>query len=616
MRESMAEGDSAGGRLVQPSGPNRATPRGPIDPRKPGLWKRLNWQSEIERRGIAAVVDDAIEITKRFPWFFPDAGAFPVEVLFHEDAQALRDIHARLDTWERAVCDQKLAALLTPQLLREFVGKLERSASDSALRVWERALEQSPHRTWLAAHTPARITEELERRRHEVFFQAVRAVPDFNPVSLTTFSVDEAYGSDALSEADWRLAQEWAKGAQNADYELAKMISARAAEKAAKRFYERLGHAVRDVSIEQLSQPFGGAWETHDLEVDGRPVDVKNSRPPRTGSGYSEHTVKRLKNDRHGRPVALVGVRSPYLRREHLNEVGNIPSYWHDTFVQVLGETTRAQLEDLRRTFTSDTLHDLGIDCGRGIQEYLPPWVFDYPAEFYEQEPARRYRTAVDEILRQEPPPWDLLRRNNLQRARTYYLQTGTPLPATWREALRPWETRLVDRIIGSDARRSLPHLFLTLLTDFLSAVRERREDYEPTAYLDLIFGDLTGFRMMLPLGIYDPRRSVLDLITTLGMLWRYRDRSRLLEFTRFRFTAAGLLRGTREDRPRHVVSLLAWCGERGCNVSDLVNGRDEECLCGYLICRECGYCQAGCPEMERRLRPPRRARPGVGGPA
>lgn len=581
------------------------TGKSEINPLEPGLWRRLNWASELERNGVDKAIEQAAELAQRHPGFFSTLDALPREVLLDDKARQLRWNVLNIDSWVELVCDSNDQAALPPELLNEFIDYLERQSLEVAMEAWDRVLKGSPYREWLAANESDKLTQERERRQHQGFLNALANVPvTYYPSKLISFTQEETYLNGALTEEDRILAGQWAQSERDKEgYGLAKMLSARAAEKIAKRFYENLGHAdVRDVSITQLNQ-LEKDWVTHDLEVDGRPVDVKNSRNPSGRARYSEHAISGFKQNRYGQHVTITGVYSPYLRIEPLTEQEALPVSFD--MVQVLGETTRPELDALRAGFTSEMLHDLGVDRGRGQEEYLPPWVFNYPDKFYAEEPSRSYREAVAALGRQTPPSWDTVRRFKGERALPLLIQAGTPLPESWRAALQPWQAELVDRIANSDARTSLPHLFLALLTDFLTAVRDRRagDAFQPQMYFPLLYQVTAGnsYWPHAPLGIFDPLKSICDLIWTLDAMWEHRARSRLLEFTRFKFRAAGMLRGSRADRPRHEVSLLAWCGGFRCDVSDLVNGRDRECGCGFLICRDCGFCSSNCPELAQR---------------
>src|SRR5690606_38928003 len=131
----------------------------------------------------------------------------------------------------------------------------------------------------------------------------------------TTLDVTEVYG-DKLDERDLLIAKQWAPLPEN-DASLAKMLSARAAEKATALFYRDMGSVVEDIAITQLYGA-GSDWKTHDLLVDENiALDVKNARRAINAVGfYSEHTVARFKLDRREQHVKIAGILSPYLNLE------------------------------------------------------------------------------------------------------------------------------------------------------------------------------------------------------------------------------------------------------------------------------------------------------------
>ena len=74
------------------------------------------------------------------------------------------------------------------------------------------------------------------------------------------------------------------------NYKLGLLLSARSAEKAAIEFYQAYGFEVEDVSIQQVTNSECPDWKDYDLNVDGDPVDVKNSRRSQhSPNSYTEH---------------------------------------------------------------------------------------------------------------------------------------------------------------------------------------------------------------------------------------------------------------------------------------------------------------------------------------
>lgn len=577
-------------------------------------WNGIDWAAETSSKALDQVVQEAVTLAMKF---FPLGGGeatlegVPKEVLFHELAQPIRDILGDDALFE--------ALAMWPQASDNQLGEVSehfcRSAKvqpHDAVRTWDRLIRASPNRERLAGMEPRAVRVARHKIHHRGFFEAYAAIPEVavNIQRRVTFGLESAYGQ-VLTEEDKALARSWAGDDDtDTDFRLAQMLSARAAEKLVMLFYRHIGCGVEDVARQQLLPDNDGDWMTHDLRVDGRPVDVKNARPRDSQvdgrRGYAEHIVKRFKRDARAQDVTIVGVRSPFLQTKYLEAPTNISTRWRrkPNPVQVLGECTSETLAELRREFTKQPspLEDLALDRGRkryGDEEFLPPWVFSYPGKLYDTNGYRMYRKAVDRFVKQPTPEWEIVVEHGLNPL-PFFTQTGTPLPDSWREQLRVWEVEFVERIGTSKARDSLPHLFLTILTDFLLALQVRREEYDPRRYRRFLYSDVEqeAMRHHLPLGIYDPLRSVADMLSTLERLWVYRGSSRIQGFTRFEFTAAGLLRGSRpEDGKR--VSLLAWCG--GCGASDLVLGVEEACGCGYLICSACRYCRAGCEEGKRR---------------
>lgn len=137
----------------------------------------------------------------------------------------------------------------------------------------------------------------------DVFFDSFEKKPMNFPATL--------FYSD-LNDDDRTLASKW--GSQNSPpWEIARMLSARAAEKVAIQVYQELGYEVIDTSIEQIKgDPQKNSWKTHDLYLnDCIPVDVKNSRTPlNADNSYVEHVVPQFKSDRDNREVRIAGVLS------------------------------------------------------------------------------------------------------------------------------------------------------------------------------------------------------------------------------------------------------------------------------------------------------------------
>ena len=579
------------------------------------VWRQMDWSAKLERQPLDVVLRDAEIAARRMR--DPSERAecvreLPLEMLLHPLGKQFRDMLPVGDLLEVFVA-LAMRERVGESQLRDVLEQLGTLDLEASVDWWIKVLESSPHASFFQERMPNLIALELLRREYAPFLQALEVVDAFDLPDFVWCSADELYGH--LEDADRLLAGVWA-GPNASDFALATMLSARAAERAAARFYEGLGFQVEDVAVRQVTDGADREWVTHDFRVVGHgPVDVKNARSATNSrGGYSEHTVPAFKEDRYQQDVIVAGVRSPYVKLEEFANPTDIPHNRNHSIV-VLGECTRQRLSTLRRDYLSTELQSLTIGRhermgGRGRRrgELLPPWVFDYPDALYEQEEIASYRSSIARIVELDPPPLAVLEKLGVNPI-PLYLQGGV-LPEGWRAVLREWEVRLGDRIIAASCR-SLPRLFLTLLTDFLSAIRQMREDYSPDVYRRFLYARVTpGQHEALwhaaPLGIADPLRSIASLVRTLELLWHHRKTSRLSEFTRFRFSGAGLLRGVREGEAS-VTTVLAYCGGRTpkhgpCGNAPLVLGLHEACpQCGFLICEKCGHCMEHCPLCKAR---------------
>jgi hypothetical protein len=193
--------------------------------------------------------------------------------------------------------------------------------------------------------------------------------------------------------------------------------------------------------------------------------------------------------------------------------------------------------------------------------------------------------------------------------ARTFpiskYLAARLTLPIWLLEGMAPWMRALVIKVQSAcTPRPRLAHLFLLLLTDFLSKLQEDHvESYEPTAYLRLLFEDSAPSESQTrrrPLGIEDPLDTIRTLCESLQQLWIARDQLELGTFAQYRLSVGGILQGrVLQGAPWETV--LAYCGGRidgkgRCGYAPLILGIESQCPdCRKLICQCCGYCSESC---------------------
>ena len=119
----------------------------------------------------------------------------------------------------------------------------------------------------------------------------------------------------------------------------------------------------------------------YDLNVNGVPVDVKNSRRSQhSPKSYTEHCVPSFKHSRNNQQVRVCGVFSPYLSAYKLLD----PLTDQQDKLFILGETTLTDQVALKSEFEDSEL--LQIELHRqnsGTKFFLPPWMFNYPKWAY-----------------------------------------------------------------------------------------------------------------------------------------------------------------------------------------------------------------------------------------
>ena len=379
------------------------------------------------------------------------------------------------------------------------------------------------------------------------------------------------------------------------DYEIGRVLSARAAEKAAEIFYERCGFKVVDVSIKQLKENGNDAWKYYDLEVDGYPIDVKNSRRSlNSGERYVEHCVPKFKIIRNDINVKISGILSRYLWPKTLLHSEDIP----DTSLLFLGETSYAEIEKLRAVFSSEYFD---IDFGRpgiGTNYFLPPWIFEYPSSLY-----KKRNEAIAELANQDAMDYIFSRPQTLNPI-PLCIVTNTDLRKYWHdESLSKWEwtlyQTLYDRIQTNGL--SLPFVYLSLISHFTEILHRYPEDYEeyrPQKYRNIVFMNEAEF--IKPLGVHDPLNTVRSLINVLDKLWTS-DHGMIKQYKYFKLSGFHIFQGKKSSTD-NWETLVAYCGgwiagKGKCGKYPLVLGESNRCpVCKKLICPLCGFCSEGCP--------------------
>ncbi len=336
-------------------------------------------------------------------------------------------------------------------------------------------------------------------------------------------NVETCYSLPKLDENDLRLVEKWHDlrwnsldrtsliNTKNTDWELGRLFSARSAEKVAADFYQHYRKKVTDISITQIDENSKSEWEKYDLNVDGLPIDVKNSRRSRNSPDrYTKHCVPKFKHNRKGQDVIIAGVFSPYLQVYEL--LGKPEPYRKYREIQFLGETTQKSLQTLKNEFND--LVDF-VDLNSESEYFLPPWVFDYPEYVYtERNEALKVLKNFSNLDSLKGAPFKF----NLY---PVSITVGIDLTEILgNEASEEWEQRFLNQLRGRIDKYglSLPFLFLTILAHFLDMAASSKtvSDFKPNKYRKFLFYEEPD----KPLGIYDPLGTIDALIKALSTLW------------------------------------------------------------------------------------------------
>lgn len=388
------------------------------------------------------------------------------------------------------------------------------------------------------------------------------------------------------------------------NWELGRVLSARAAEKAAMEFYRRYGCQVEDVSIKQIVPGGGSDWRDYDLIADGNPIDVKNSRRSRRNrNNYVEHCVPSFKRVRSNREVEIAGVLSPYLWPTSILNPEN--ESFLDTSIVFMGTTTLRTIASLRREFSRPGFFQIQLDDpSKGTAYFLPPWIFDYPNFVYKSRDR-----VLDRIAQIPKPEYSSCKELGINPI-PIWLSVGIDLiRGNSGQSLREWKRSFISEVLSWRTRYglSLPFLFLTIMTHFLEMVSgpvARISDYRPGKYRELIYYRRNIYTN--PLFIFDPLETVNALITALDTMWMAEHRL-IRRFQIFRLQNLNILRGRLGEDDRQWKTLIAYCGgwisgKERCGENPLVLGKAQHCPeCGKLVCPRCGFCSSRCSLCKER---------------
>lgn len=379
---------------------------------------------------------------------------------------------------------------------------------------------------------------------------------------------------------------------------LARLLSARLAEKAAIEFYRAYGFQVEDVSIQQVTNSKCPNWMDYDLNVDGDSVDVKNSRKSQYNpNSYTEHYIRKFKHNSINQQVRVCGVFSPYLHADKLLDT----STDQRNKLFILGETTLTDQLALKSEFEESEL--LQIELSRqsgGTTFFLPPWMFSYPKWAYKNR---------DDLLEKASG----IAIPDTQSCKTaginpipLCIAAGVDLRQYWQENdLSLWEWEFFHKLSERLGRHglSLPILFLSVLEHFLLMVTRppgNTNGYIPVNYKKFIFDN---DRLNVPLGIDDPLKTIDVLVDCLNTLWTA-EHDLIRNYKAFKLQGFNILRAKSSPKGQWET-LIAYCGgsrnNAACGKNPLVLGKCKHCpICGYLICPDCNFCSPRCTRVSQ----------------
>ncbi|HAJ64800.1 MAG TPA: hypothetical protein DCP31_40805, partial [Cyanobacteria bacterium UBA8543] len=197
------------------------------------------------------------------------------------DARLLRKllpIESRLKIYQAMVANYKATELNTHNVEEEIISIL------TNLPTYERELwfnsnveGKVVYKGFLWRIAPERVKERIVKEKFDSFLSAIKTFNSgYKYENSVTASAKDCYSN--LDQKDWQLARQWISSEnQNNQHTVAQMLSARAAEKFALKFYQSLGYTVEDVSLQQISIN-NQDWWNYDLLLNSSiRVDIKNS---------------------------------------------------------------------------------------------------------------------------------------------------------------------------------------------------------------------------------------------------------------------------------------------------------------------------------------------------
>ncbi|WP_019503250.1 hypothetical protein [Pleurocapsa sp. PCC 7319] len=493
---------------------------------------------------------------------------------------------------------------LKHELLNDLSHRIEKGHSSLRSQYWSKIdflKKNIQYKGDFWDFAPEDLKIKLIKEHYQTFFDLIFQFEksEYPYSKELTILFKELYQFDDL---DWSLIDIWCPK-QNGninEFELARMMSARGAEKLVFSFYKALGYSVEDTAAHQVTQE-SNTWIKGDIRLNSDLlIDVKNARTTINSDTYSEFCVPAFKQNR-GSNVLITAVLSPYLQTRFMKDAGDIN--FPVTNPVVLGSLNNKTLITLEDVF-SDRLLSIDISRNSTSNRYLPPWMFDYDDSFYVEQ--HKIISKFKALSDSDIPDWEDIR---ITKAKVFplFIAAKIRIPKKWQSHVPVWKSDFINNFINVPVENiSLPYLFLGLLKHFLKNLSKEDKTYSPRDYKDLIYANSSEIH---PLKIYDHLNIIRNFCDTLQILWENREIANLDQFTMFKFNGQGLLQGKKEHSDKFLTTILAYCGgwveKKGkCGHRPLIVGRHNNCsACGRLICPkdDCQFCSANCENYVQR---------------
>lgn len=546
-------------------------------------------------------------------------------------------------------------------LLRDVFEYMKQSDENKRIILWDEISEFAKYLKYgnkLWNFAPKQYKQKIIKLKFKQFFQIQEkfANSSYPYAQYITANITDLFPLDYDSQ---KLIEKWDNEVNTNIHKAAQMMSARGAEQLVIKYVKNMGYKVEDISIHQVTGK-SKDWIQADIRINDQTLlDVKNARTNVNSSVYSEFCVPSFKNNR-GQNVIIIAVLSPYLQRKYLveyklskqpykfekiselmlkvteTEFNPKPSYNHQKknylsekkeysfkifAPTILGAFQKSELNKLENYF-SKHLISINMKRDNNIDNYLPPWLFDYGKDFYCEQ-----IKSIEEFKKLFPhdiPSGEDI--EILEKECTNFIPlficSKSKLPQSWLQKIPQWQIDFIHYLVKSPTHRiTLPYIFLSILVHFLKMLSNEAEKYKPIEYLKILQGlsseelaqlnsrQLSGFTDMIhPLKIYDPLNTIESFCSSLQSIWENREKAKLNEFKIFKFNGQGLLTAQRFEG-ESPTTLLAYCGgwieKKGkCGYKPLVIGKHQNCsVCGRLICPkdDCRYCSDKCRGYEQR---------------